>query len=324
MGNEDVAFVQSPQSYSNTDNFIAHGTSTAQEIFYNYVQPAKNSSNSAFCVGTNVLFRRKAIDEIGGMFELDHSEDIWTSLMLHEKGWKSIYTTRVLAIGQAPETIISFLKQQKRWAQGGFTIFFSNNPILSSKLRFDQKTQYLYSSLFYFVGISITIYLILPILFLLFGISSIRLTDSNEWIFRYVPYLVIFYLLPVLLTGKITLSAVSTSIATFSAYVSALLNTIISKRYVWITTTSKKSSSGQLLQYVWPHILIISLSISSAVLGWFAVTDVVITGINSFWALLNASLLAIFLVKGFESPKESLSKLPENTSKVTLRKAMKV
>ena len=111
MANPEVAFVQSPQSYSNTNNFIAHGTSTAQEIFYNYVQPAKNSSNSAFCVGTNVLFRREAINEIGGMFELDHSEDIWTSLMLHEHGWKSIYTTRVLAVGQAPDTIMAYLKQ---------------------------------------------------------------------------------------------------------------------------------------------------------------------------------------------------------------------
>lgn len=303
MVHKEVAFVQSPQSYDNLDNFIARGTSTAQEIFYDYVQPAKNSSNSAFCVGTNVLFRRRAIDEIGGMFELDHSEDIWTSLMLHEHGWKSIYTTRVIAVGQAPDTIMSYLKQQKRWAQGGFTIFFSRNPLLSRKLNYDQKVQYMYSALFYFVGISIMLYLTLPLLYLYFGISPIKLTNSNEWLYRYVPYLAIFYLLPILLTGKISLSAISTSIATFSSYVSALLNTIVSRRYVWVTTSSSKARSGQILSYIWPHLLVISLSIGAVVMGWFAVQDTVITAINSFWALVNTTLLALFLIRGSDPVK---------------------
>ena len=174
--------------------------------------------------------------------------------MLHEHHWKSIYTTRVLAIGQAPDTIMSYLKQQKRCAQGGFTIFFSRNPLLSRKLNYDQKTQYMYSALFYFVGNSILIYLILTLLFLFFGVSAIKLTDSNEWLYRYVPYLTIFYLLPVLLTGKVSLAAISTSLATFSSYFSALLNTIISKRYVWVTTTSSNAKKGRILKFIWPHL----------------------------------------------------------------------
>lgn len=319
MSSPEVAFVQSPQSYSNTDNFVARGTSTAQEIFYNYVQPAKNSSNSAFCVGTNVLFRRSAVDSIGGIFELDHSEDIWTSLMLHEKGWKSIYTTRILAVGQAPDTIISYLKQQKRWAQGGFTIFFTRNPLLSRKLNIDQKIQYLYSALFYFVGLSIMIYLLLPLVYLYFGLSPIKLTTSNEWVYRYVPYLSIFYLLPIILTGKLSLSAVSTSIATFSSYVGALVNTITSKRYVWVTTSSKGAQAGRVLSYVWPHLTIIGLSIGAAVIGWFGVNDLVITSINTFWALVNASLLSVFLIQGSAPKKIVMTNKPQH-NKIEFRK----
>jgi cellulose synthase (UDP-forming) len=298
MVDPKLAFVQSPQSYSNMDNFIAQGTASAQEIFYRYVLPAKNSSESSFCVGTNVIFRRQAIDEIGGMFELDHSEDIWTSLTLHEHGWKSLYIGQILAIGQAPDNIISYFKQQKRWAQGGFTIFFHRNPLLSSKLTTDQRIQYMYTTLFYFIGISITIYLILPLIYLFFGLTPIHVTASLAWSYHYIPYLAIFYALPSLLIGRLSLAAIATSLAVFSSYVEAFLSTIFSNRYVWVTTSSEKAKSGGLLTFIWPHLLIISLSIGAAIMGWFAVNDIVITTINCFWALLNAGLLSAFLIYG--------------------------
>lgn len=64
--NEKVGLVQTPQHYINTDKFIASGTAQAQEIFYKYVQPAKNSYNASFCVGTNMVYRRRTIDDVGG------------------------------------------------------------------------------------------------------------------------------------------------------------------------------------------------------------------------------------------------------------------
>ena len=60
-----------------------------QSVFYRFIQPGRNHFNAAFCVGTNVMFRRGAIDDIGGMYTDSKSEDVWTSLMLHERGWQS-------------------------------------------------------------------------------------------------------------------------------------------------------------------------------------------------------------------------------------------
>ena len=102
MADERIALVQSPQSFVNTHEFIAEGTAQAQEVFYRYICPAKNISISAFCVGTNMIFRRRAIDEIGGIYRVGHSEDIWTSRALHEQGWKSIFVNQIVARGQAP------------------------------------------------------------------------------------------------------------------------------------------------------------------------------------------------------------------------------
>ena len=62
-----------------------------QTVFYKFVQPGRNHFNAAFCVGTNVIFRRAAVNDIGGIYTDSKSEDVWTSLMLHERGWRTIY-----------------------------------------------------------------------------------------------------------------------------------------------------------------------------------------------------------------------------------------
>jgi cellulose synthase (UDP-forming) len=225
--------------------------------------------------------------------------------MLHEHGWKSLFVAEVLAIGQAPDNIISYFKQQKRWAQGGFTIFFQRNPMLSRNLTTDQRIQYTYTALFYFIGISVAIYLILPLIYLYFGLTPIHVSASLSWSYHYLPYLAMFYALPLLLIGRLSLAAIATSLATFYPYVEAFFDTIFANRYVWITTSSKGAKKGGILFYIWPHVLIIVLSVGAAVLGWFAVNDIVITTINCCWALVNASILTTFIIQGTKPADEA-------------------
>jgi len=125
----DVAFVQTPQTYGNLNSVISRGAGYMQTVFYRFIQPGRNHFNAAFCVGTNVVFRRAAVDDIGGMYTDSKSEDVWTSLMLHERGWRSVYIPDLLAVGDAPETIEGFTKQQQRWATGGFEILLTHNPL---------------------------------------------------------------------------------------------------------------------------------------------------------------------------------------------------
>ena len=63
------------------------------------------------------------------MYTASKSEDVWTSLMLHERGWRSVYIPDELAVGDAPDTIEGFTKQQQRWATGGFEILMTHNPL---------------------------------------------------------------------------------------------------------------------------------------------------------------------------------------------------
>ena len=161
IANPTLALVQTPQTYRyDGRGIVAEGAAVSQELFYEAIMPAKNLSNAAFCVGTNVVYRREALRSLtvrektrkekrhdadvlaqggkveparttlgeefpkGGIWVGSNSEDIWTSLELHRRGWRSVFVPKVLTQGLTPDTITAFLKQQFRWACGGWEMLF--------------------------------------------------------------------------------------------------------------------------------------------------------------------------------------------------------
>lgn len=296
---KNVALVQTPQFYTNLDNFIASGTAQAQEIFYKYVQPAKNSYNAAFCVGTNMIYRRSAIDKIGGITLRDHSEDVWTTINLHEKRYKSIFYNKVLAEGRAPETIGSFFRQQNRWARGGFSLFFTHNPLFVEGLTLDQRIQYFFSNLHYFSGFAILIYFLLPIIYLLFNHHPMDISHNRGWIFHYIPYFLTIYFLPLFLLGSIKISTISVSMASFSPYLKAFFSILLKNKYKWVSTESASRQKGTYIMfYIWPHVFILFLSLFSIIVGWYNPLDTATTIITSFWVFINSYILFIFIRNG--------------------------
>lgn len=284
MQETKVAMVQTPQSYTNTDNFIASGAAQSQDVFYSFVMPSKNLSNSSFCVGTNMVFRRSAVDEIGGIAELSHSEDIWTSLRLHEKGWKTVFINKVLVKGEAPDTVRSYSKQQERWAKGGFSMLFTKNPLFIKNLSLDQKIQYFISNTHYLTGITILAYLLFPVIYLLFEVKPLRADNNSIWAFHYLPYVFFYYVLNYILMGGIKISTLSVSLASYFPYLKALFSTLLGARDTWNVTGKKLTQTEASMKWLWPHYLIIILTLFSLAIGWYNPID--------FWPTLFYSLLA--------------------------------
>mgnify|MGYP002346663112 CR=1 FL=1 len=295
MQNEKLAMVQSPQYFANTESFIAAGTAQAQEVFYKYVCPAKNISNSAFCVGTNMIFRRSAINEIGGIAR-NHSEDIWTSFLLHEHGWDTIFVNEVLAVGKAPSTIISYFKQQRRWAKGGLGMLFTNNPLRAKELNVDQRIQYFISNTYFLVGIPMLAYLTFPILYLLFGIKPLNTEDGLVWALHYIPYFALYYSLTWLLLGRLRLSTLATALSSFYPYLLAMFSVLFETEQEWIATTSQRRHQDAIMQWVWPHVFLIILGILSLVVGWYDPGNFWTTLFNTAWVVINTYLLYRFLI----------------------------
>ena len=301
-----VAFVQTPQAYGNLKNLISRGAGYMQSVFYRFIQPGKNRFNAAFCVGTNVIFRRTAIEQIGGMYTDSKSEDVWTSLRLHEKGWKSVYISTVLAIGDTPTTIEAYTKQQLRWATGGFEILFKSNPFSRKlKLTLDQRLQYFGTATFYLMGVAPGLLLLVPPLQIYFGLAPINSGVSfGQWLLYYLGFYFMQVVVALYTIGSFRWETLMLATASFPIYGRALVNAVFGKDQKWHVTgsTTKKNSpfnfiTHQLMAFVF-------LAITSVVGIWQALTVSSFT-LALFWNLLNTFILGLFVATAIRESRNN-------------------
>eukprot|EP01113_Clastostelium_recurvatum_P017182 TRINITY_DN200_c0_g1_i2.p1 TRINITY_DN200_c0_g1~~TRINITY_DN200_c0_g1_i2.p1 ORF type:complete len:936 (-),score=275.18 TRINITY_DN200_c0_g1_i2:47-2854(-) len=118
----NTAFIQTPQFFKNiypADDPLGHRNME----FYGPVMEGRGAYGAAPFVGTNAVFRRRCLCEVGGIMYNSVTEDMYTGMKLHTAGYKSLYHNEVLALGSAPVDIKETLEQRKRWAQGAVEIF---------------------------------------------------------------------------------------------------------------------------------------------------------------------------------------------------------
>jgi cellulose synthase (UDP-forming) len=134
-----VAFVQSKQSFlvPSDDPFYCQDL-----VFYNTLQPAFDANDTVLSCGSGVLYRRAALDDIGGFVTWNLVEDLTTSYELHCRGWKSLYYPYALAEGLAPHTVAGVYKQRGQWALDTMRLFFWRNPLTRRTLPWPRRLNY--------------------------------------------------------------------------------------------------------------------------------------------------------------------------------------
>ncbi|NED88087.1 glycosyl transferase family 2, partial [Streptomyces sp. SID11233] len=81
----------------------------------------------SICVGSCAVYRRSALDEIGGISLIEHSEDMYTGFDLRALGWKLRYVPVALSAGVCPDTAGAFHNQQYRWCMGSLSLLTSKS-----------------------------------------------------------------------------------------------------------------------------------------------------------------------------------------------------
>jgi cellulose synthase (UDP-forming) len=302
----NVAFVQTPQAYGNLHNLISRGAGYMQSVFYRFIQPGKNRFNAAFSVGTNVIFRRAAIESIGGMYTDSKSEDVWTSIKLHENGWKSVYISTVLAVGDTPETIEAYTKQQLRWATGGFEILLKSNPFSRKRrLTLDQRLQYFGTATFYFVGIAPGILLLVPPLQIYFGLAPINSGVSfGQWLLYYAGFYFMQVVVALYTVGSFRWQTLMLATASFPIYARALVNAITNKDTKWHVTGARRRKASP-FNFIGQQVMaFLFLAITSVVGIWQAATVSAFT-LALLWNLLNTFVLGAFVVTAFRESRHN-------------------
>ncbi len=250
-----VAFVQSPQYYRNhTSGFVANAAWQQQTLFFGPICRGKARTNSLFMCGTNMLIRREALDDVGGMSQDSITEDLLTSLLMHAKGWKSIYVPRILAEGLAPEDLGSYWKQQFRWSRGSLEVLFKYNPLFLPGLSWQQRVQYLASVSYYLSGLVVLADAILPLFYFYFGLIPVSATTMAIAMI-FVPYIfVTLYSLQFISSYAFSFRAIAFSIASWPIYLLALVFTIL-RINTGFKITAKEKQEGNYLGLAVVHIV---------------------------------------------------------------------
>ena len=114
-----VAFVQTPQYYANgRTRPDRRGRGGPAGPVLRPDRRGKDGWARPSAAAPTCVFRREALEDVGGFPEHSVTEDFELSVRMHERGWRSAYVPEVLACGLGPEDMASYVSQQQRWARG--------------------------------------------------------------------------------------------------------------------------------------------------------------------------------------------------------------
>lgn len=249
-----VGFVQTPQFYKNySENYVTRSSWEQQELFFGPICKGKNRLNSATMCGTNMLISREALRAVGGMCAKSIAEDFITGLLMHAKGYVSVYVPEVLAEGLATEDLLSYSKQQFRWARGALDVIFRYNPLVMRGLTWAQRIQYLSSASFYLSGLFVIIDAMLPVVFFYTGLVPVQI-DGMLLAAIFLPY--IFFTVYVIHRSSnytFTFPSLGFSMGGFTMHMHALFSALTFQRSAF-AITQKNKTEGNFLPLVKWHI----------------------------------------------------------------------
>jgi cellulose synthase (UDP-forming) len=186
MVDERVAFVQTPQYYANSRRGgIAAAAWAQQALFFGAISRGKDADEAMFCCGTNVLFRRTALESVGGFPTDSITEDFVLSVKMHERGWETRYLPEVLAVGLGPEDMAAYVGQQRRWARGCLGAI---GRVLRARLPLRKRVHYLLSSSYFLSGWALLAYMSFPLIRIFTGAQPIAAASADQFVLHFAPY----------------------------------------------------------------------------------------------------------------------------------------
>lgn len=312
--NERLAFIQTPQYYSNFEqNRVARAAGLQQAVFYEYICEGKSMEDAMFCCGTNVIFRREALRDVGGFDEASVTEDFATSLRFHQRDWRSAYLNKVTAFGLGPEDLGGYFKQQFRWALGTTGLLRGVLGRMFSRpgsMTLVKWWEYFLSCTHYYVGWVLFVTMICPVFYLFFGLPS-YFANPQMYAMFFAPYILLTvslffwtlsqrrYRMTELVNG-IVLQAVC-----FPVYMRASLLGLLGVRGSFGITPKGRSLSLP-LSGLWPQVGMALACLAAASWGlarlWFEREPTWALAVNSIWCLYHFVILSSVLY--FNHPLE--------------------
>jgi cellulose synthase (UDP-forming) len=290
FSDERIAFAQAPQYYANWDRGEVPAAAWGQQaLFFGPIARGKDGHDAMFCCGTNVLFRRAALEQVGGLPADSVTEDFELSIRLHERGWRSRYIPEVLAHGLGPEDMASYVSQQQRWSRGCLSAL---PAVLRSSLPARLKVQYALSASYFLTGWTVLVYMSFPVMRLVAGAQPLAATSADQFLAHFAPYFGLSLLAVTALGGgAYTFKAFALQAASFWIHVQSTVLAVLGRRGGFVVTP-KEGAEGRQPRAVAPALAAIAVLAAVAIYGLLRDRDPATLNNVAFAALHIAVLLS--------------------------------
>ena len=209
---------------------------------------------------------------------------------------------QVLARGLAPNDVSSYLKQQLRWASGGFEVLLRGKLFSRGNgLTADQRLQYLFVGTHYLLSLAMLVFMLLPALYLLFALSPIK-SDGFTWAMHYVPFQVMVLLVTWLQSGGFKVSAIVASIGAAPVHAKAFWATLRRKPAKW-SATNRAGAGTRSLWVVMPQLALVVLNLTAIVAGLTVMADPGPTWLSVAWATMIVLILGRMIFESISRDK---------------------
>jgi cellulose synthase (UDP-forming) len=312
---ERLAFVQAPQAFHNEDPFQYNLFSGAalpneQDLFMRGMQAGKSRFNAVMYVGSNTVFRRAALDDIGGFATGVITEDMATGMLLQAAGWRSTFVPHLVAAGLAPESFADLLVQRTRWSRGNIQTTRRWNPLTMPGLTPMQRWLYADGIVYWHFGILKLVFILAPLVWLLGGVSIVQ-TDIPSVAVVWLPYFA---------ASLVSMSVISEGRRSFTwthVYEVAMTPTIalaviaewvgLSQRAFAVTPKGVATDSFAFgVRVALPHIVLLCLSVLALLTAFvivperYSLDSLVVT---AFWTIYNMIGLVFAILVCLERPR---------------------
>lgn len=312
-----LGFVQTPQSFYNADifqfnlfseNYVAN----EQDFFSRDVNVLNGYNETALFTGSNAVFLRAAVDEVGGFPTDTITEDFELGTQINMAGYTSLATTQPVSSGLTPVDIKGVIKQRTRWARGvvqscrNLHIFW--NPRLSLINRIILINTYLN----WWTFTRRLIYIAAPLLYALF---KVQVVNANFFVLMLVwapGYFLLHYVLGDA-SSKIRNERWGEIQETFFApylFIPVMLETIGIKAKKFKVTEKNVTFSLKDRLYIIPYFILWSLTLIAIIhfnYGKWG-SEIIVGSVITFWLVMHFINLSFCL---FVSMKRNIYRKSE-------------
>lgn len=276
-------------------------------VFYDAMQPGKDHVNAAISCGNAVIYRRAALTDIGGFPTWSMVEDLYASLLMEQRGWRSVYFSHALSEGTAPTDVFGQHQQRWQWAVDALRILFWRCPLLTTGLDWRQRLNFFHFGWHYVMyGVAYPIFFAAPAWSLLTGQFVIA---TPIWVFLCfrMPYLFLMRLMTTFMTEHThDFKAFQMQVGLWPVYLSALVTAathpFTRPQYRVNVKVRRHTNPLRRAAALWPNLAVITASAAAIAYGWRTRLDQpIFLAVMMFWCAWSIVALSRFTLVGLFS-----------------------